>query len=140
MLMMSAPVIRREPAIEEQRLDTRLAATERAIERVGVLRSAARKNHVAKARPFSRVSPPRSREPGERIVIEHLGPQIRVVAGPIAAVPDVREVGRAVARRHSARRRDSAQRLDLELVDVPRRRTRRKRVPRHVEQAPPDIR
>ena len=105
MLMMSAPCLRREPALEEQRLDARVAAAERAIQRGGVLRPAARKDHVAEALAVLARHPAVLLEPGVRVVVEHLGPEIRVVAGRVAAAPDVREVRRAIARRHLVARR-----------------------------------
>ena len=44
-------------------------------------------------------------EPLEGVVVEHLRPQVGVVAGLVAVGPDVQEVAGAVARRHVAESR-----------------------------------
>ena len=63
--------------------------------------------------PFWRVRPPCAEHPLGGVGGEHLAPDVRVVAGRIAARERVREVGAAIARRHRRevqRRRGAAPR------------------------------
>ena len=63
-------------------------------------------------------------EPLDGVGVEHLGPDVRVVAGRVAAAEDVVEVGRAVARRHrrevDAGRSQRGRLERLDLLDVRR--------------------
>src|SRR5436190_4780261 len=73
-----------QPAPLEQRLDARLAPAELHVEVHRLLRSAARKHHVAEALAVGALEPAVLLEPFERVGVDHLGPQVRVVAGRIA--------------------------------------------------------
>ena len=74
-------------------------------------------------------------EPGERVVVEHFAPGVRVVAGGIAAVPDVGEVGAVVTRRDFGHVDvEALERRRFECVDVRWNRAVRQRVPGEVEQ------
>ena len=73
-------------------------------------------------------------EPLVGVVIQHLRPKIGVVAGRIAAVPDMAEVAGSISRRHCAgvemRFRKG---LALECIRILQRRVRRQHMPLHVE-------
>ena len=74
-------------------------------------------------------------EPRERVVGQHLGPQVGVVTGRVAVAPDVLEVAGTVARRHVAEVDVVLlQRVGLERVGVLQRGVGAQRVPVHVEQ------
>ena len=68
------------------------------------------------------------------VVIEHLRPQIGVVAGGIPAAPDVAEIAGAVTGRHGAQQQMGLlQRLFFEGIRLLQGCAGRKRVPLHVE-------
>ena len=54
--------------------------------------------------PFSRLRPPFSANHSHGVGVEHLAPDVGVVAGAVAAAEDVVEVGAAVARRRAGHR------------------------------------
>src|ERR1700688_4997410 len=93
------PSLRRrlQASLFDQRLDLRVAAAEGAIERRGVLRSAPRKDHLAEALAVGAGHAAVLPEPVVGVVVDHLAPEVGVVAGRIAARPDVREVRRVGA-------------------------------------------
>src|SRR6266480_6404798 len=92
-----SPSISLQPPLLEQRPHLRIPPPKVAVQRAHVARPAARQNHIAEALAVGPRHAPVLGEPGVGVVIEHLAPQVRVVAGVVPAVPDVREVGGAVA-------------------------------------------
>src|SRR5947207_6906354 len=92
--------IRLQSSLLEQRPYLRIPPPEVAVQRAHVARPAARQNHIAEALAVGPCHAPVLGEPGVGVVIEHLAPHVRVVAGVVPAVPDVREVGSAIAWRH----------------------------------------
>jgi hypothetical protein len=84
----------------EERLDARVSAAKRAVERSHFLRVPAREDHVAEALAILARHPAMLFEPLERVVVQYLTPQVCIVSRAVTAAPDVGEVARAVARRH----------------------------------------
>src|ERR1035441_595921 len=91
---------RGEPPLFQQRLDDRIASTERPVQLGDVRRALARKDHFAKALTVGARHSPVLREPVIGIVVQHLAPEIGVIARRVAALPDVGEIGRAIPWRH----------------------------------------
>src|SRR5256886_9212489 len=128
-------LIRLQSPLFKQRRHVRIAPPEVAVQRTHVARPSPRQDHVTETCAVGPRHTPVLLEPGVRVVIEHLAPQVRVVAGVVPTVPDVREIAGAVARRHPGHvHGEPLQRLRLERVDVGLRRTHRQGVPRHVPQ------
>src|SRR6266571_2589184 len=88
----SSSLIRLQSPLLEQRRHVRIAPPEGAVQRTHVPRPSPRQDHVAEAPPVGPRPAPVLLEPGVRVVIEHLAPQVRVVAGVVPTVPDVCEI------------------------------------------------
>ena len=91
---------RRRPATRQQRRDLGVAAAEVAVRLERILRSADAQQTRAETVAVLAREPAVLAEPLDRVGVEHLAPDVRVVAGAVAAREHVREVGRRVARRH----------------------------------------
>src|SRR6266480_2834175 len=96
----SSSLIRLQSPLFEQGSHLRITPPESPVEGTHVPRPSPRQDHVAEAPPVGPRHAPVLLEPGVRVVIAHLAPQVRVVAGGVPTVPDVREIAGAVARRH----------------------------------------
>src|SRR5215469_4819415 len=68
----------------EQRFDARVAPAPGTIKRVGFLGAAAREDHVAEALAVLAGHAAVFLEPVERVVAQHRGPQVGVIAGGVA--------------------------------------------------------
>src|SRR3954447_23031855 len=91
----------RRQAVESQiRIDGWVATGKGAVHLGIIERVAARENHVAEALAIGAGQAAVGFEPVERVLAQHPGPRISVIAGRVAVAPDVEEVTRAVARRH----------------------------------------
>ena len=90
--------------MQQQWTDFGLASAKRSVQFIRVVGPAARKNHLSITAAIFTSETAALREPRERVVVEDFGPQIRVVTRMVAAVPDVREVRRAVPRRNFTQR------------------------------------
>src|SRR5947199_8592337 len=90
-------LIRLQCSLLEQRPYVRIPPPEVAVQRAHVARPAARQNHIAEALAVGPCHAPVLGEPGVGVVIEHLAPQVRVVAGVVPARLDVRGEGGALA-------------------------------------------
>src|SRR6266513_2432413 len=88
-----------EPALLEQRFDAWIPPPEIPVQGGGIDGTASREDHAAEALAILARQASVLAEPRERVVIEHLAPRVRVVAGGVSAVPDVREVGAVITRR-----------------------------------------
>ena len=108
---------RRQATILQHGFDAGLRPAPRHVHLLQVFGVATRQHHVAEAIAVGARQAAVVFEPLVRIVVEHLGPQVGVVAGGISAAPDVAEVARTVARRHVADREVRLfQRLGFELI------------------------
>ena len=118
----------------QHRSDIRVLAVEPAKHDSVVFGMALGENQVAKALPVRAREPAILLEPSVRVVVQHDGPLIGVVAGRVSVRPDVQEIARAVARRHIRKiRARPLQRLRLEFVDILLRHIGSELVPLHVE-------
>src|SRR3982750_2804748 len=91
----------RRQAVESQiRIDGRVAAGKGAVHLGIIERVAARENHVAEALAIGARQAAIRLKPGKGVLSEHARPGIGIIARRIAAAPDVREIARAIARRH----------------------------------------
>src|SRR4051812_26765815 len=73
-----------QPALDEQRVDDRVAAAEVAVERRRFLAAAAREDHVAEALTVLAGHPAVLLEPVVGVVVDQLAPHVGVVAGRVA--------------------------------------------------------
>src|SRR3954470_17273474 len=88
------PLLPRKPSLLEQRLDLRIASAEGAVHRRRVLGAAAGEDHFAEAVAVRAGHAAVFLEPVVGVVVEHFAPEVGVVAGRVAAAPDVRKVRR----------------------------------------------
>ena len=114
---------RGESAERQQRLDARVSADGMPVD---LRRSAVppRDSTISRKRRSPRATSRRESEPVVRVVIQHFGPKIRVVAGAIAAAPRVREVLSNGSAGESGTARPCSRDAALERVDALRRSVR----------------
>ena len=125
-LLVSRPSGRETPTLE-QRLDLGIPPSEVAVRLERVLRTADPEQAVAEAVAVRAREPAVLAEPLDRVGVEHLAPDVGVVAGAVAAREHVREVGRRVAGRHrGVVEADVGEGGRLERGDVDRRRPPRR--------------
>src|SRR5438034_531534 len=78
---------RLQAALDQERIDYRIAAAEGSVHRRGFLTAAARQHHIAEALAVGPGHPAVLPEPVVRVVVDQLAPEVRVIAGRIPAAP-----------------------------------------------------
>jgi len=76
-----------QSALDQERIDHRIAAAESSVHRRGFLTAAARQHHVAETLAVGPGHPAVLLEPVVRVVVDQLAPEVRVVAGRVSAAP-----------------------------------------------------
>src|SRR3984957_18399980 len=126
--------LRTKSAVLHHGVDGRRLAAPGLVNAREILRIAERQNHAPKAFSIRGAQGTVILEPLVRVVIEHLRPQVGIVAGRITAAPDMAEVAGSISRRHGM---DIEVRLDerlpFEFVRALQGSIRRQHMPLHVE-------
>src|SRR5258706_8835975 len=82
----------RQPSLLQQRFHLRIASAEGAIHRRRILGATSRKDHLAELVAVGAGHAAVLLEPVVGVVVEHFAPEVGVIAGRVAATPDMGKV------------------------------------------------